>query len=378
MKIKQVCQITDLTDRAVRYYIEEELIFPDYTENYLGRRTFDFCEGDIKMLNNIAILRKFGFTVEEIRRMQLDPQAIDSTVEVLKARKREAIDTESDLLVRLEQYEKGADLDSLAEFLASPVKDKNLPKEEGERTAKEAILRVAKAVGVTLLTALPIAMFIIGFLTNVGDYAYPQLRPIMPIPGILSLLPSVAVWVLPKIKLPKKALIRAICLFLCGVMIPLGFLWGNNIYTHYSLTEDIMNYRYLDPECMENRSAAYQNLFPQWARDKNAKYRYYYHSDFGWFYTDDIYAEWTLGQIDFDKEVERVRSIYDGTVWKEVQKGDYTCLFDRSTAPIFEEVESDYNYYIFAYNEKTRTVRYFHCYSAGISGARPYYLDVEW
>ena len=62
MKIKQVCQITDLTDRAIRYYIEEELIFPDYTENYLGRRTFDFCEGDIKMLNNIAILRKFGST----------------------------------------------------------------------------------------------------------------------------------------------------------------------------------------------------------------------------------------------------------------------------------------------------------------------------
>ena len=39
MKIKAVCEATGLTDRTVRYYIEEELISPVYTENYLGRKT---------------------------------------------------------------------------------------------------------------------------------------------------------------------------------------------------------------------------------------------------------------------------------------------------------------------------------------------------
>lgn len=46
MKIKQVCEATGLTDRAVRYYIEEGLIAPRYTENYLGRKAFDFSEDD--------------------------------------------------------------------------------------------------------------------------------------------------------------------------------------------------------------------------------------------------------------------------------------------------------------------------------------------
>ena len=36
MKIKEVCEKTGLTDRAVRFYIENELIHPDYTENYTG------------------------------------------------------------------------------------------------------------------------------------------------------------------------------------------------------------------------------------------------------------------------------------------------------------------------------------------------------
>ena len=36
MKIKTVCEKTGLTDRTIRYYIEEGLVSPSYTENYLG------------------------------------------------------------------------------------------------------------------------------------------------------------------------------------------------------------------------------------------------------------------------------------------------------------------------------------------------------
>lgn len=67
MKIKAVCAITGLTDRTIRYYIEQKLIAPNYTENYLGRKTFDFSEKDINELKSIATLRKFDFTIEEIR-----------------------------------------------------------------------------------------------------------------------------------------------------------------------------------------------------------------------------------------------------------------------------------------------------------------------
>ena len=47
MRIKSVCEFTDLTDRTIRYYIEEKLIFPAHTENYLGRRTYNFSEKDM-------------------------------------------------------------------------------------------------------------------------------------------------------------------------------------------------------------------------------------------------------------------------------------------------------------------------------------------
>ncbi len=48
MKIKIACQLTGLTDRTIRHYIEEKIIFPEYTENYLGNRSrsmaaYGFC-----------------------------------------------------------------------------------------------------------------------------------------------------------------------------------------------------------------------------------------------------------------------------------------------------------------------------------------------
>ena len=66
MKIKDVCDLTGLTSRTIRVYIDECLIKPEYTENYLGRRAFNFSENDIATLKNIAILRKFGFSIPEI------------------------------------------------------------------------------------------------------------------------------------------------------------------------------------------------------------------------------------------------------------------------------------------------------------------------
>ncbi len=66
MKMKEIYLATGLTDRTVRYYIEEGLVFPNYTENYLGRNTFDFSTEDTRDLQGISILRKFG-SIREIR-----------------------------------------------------------------------------------------------------------------------------------------------------------------------------------------------------------------------------------------------------------------------------------------------------------------------
>ena len=41
MKIKQVMAKTGLTDRAIRLYIENELVKPECDENYNGRKSIE-------------------------------------------------------------------------------------------------------------------------------------------------------------------------------------------------------------------------------------------------------------------------------------------------------------------------------------------------
>jgi DNA-binding transcriptional MerR regulator len=73
MKIKQACNKTNLTERTIRFYIEKELIQPRADE-VNGRMNYEFSSGDVDMLAKIAALRKTGFTIEDILRMQNAPE----------------------------------------------------------------------------------------------------------------------------------------------------------------------------------------------------------------------------------------------------------------------------------------------------------------
>ena len=54
MKMKEVCEKTGLTDRAVRLYIENGLVSPKYNENYMGRRNIDFSL-ELRIQENLYI-----------------------------------------------------------------------------------------------------------------------------------------------------------------------------------------------------------------------------------------------------------------------------------------------------------------------------------
>ena len=127
MKIKQVCEATGLTDRAIRYYIDEGLAAPAYTENYMGRRAYDFTEEDVAALNHVATLRKFGFTVEEIRRILTDPQENVAIVGDVRARKEETLRQEGANLAALARLEEARayTVAELAEKLAEPVRERS-------------------------------------------------------------------------------------------------------------------------------------------------------------------------------------------------------------------------------------------------------------
>ena len=95
MKIKEVCEKTKLTSRTVRLYIEEKLISPKYNENYLGRKAYSFSDEDVKKLLDIATLRKFGFSIIEIRQII---ESKENSILIIKAicdRKAKTIQNET-------------------------------------------------------------------------------------------------------------------------------------------------------------------------------------------------------------------------------------------------------------------------------------------
>lgn len=93
MKMKEVCTATGLTERAVRFYVQENLVKP-LAQRRGGRTWLDFSPADVERLRAIATLRKAGFTLEEIRSMEADFQRnAPEAAFALRRRLQEAIDS---------------------------------------------------------------------------------------------------------------------------------------------------------------------------------------------------------------------------------------------------------------------------------------------
>lgn len=63
MLINEVSKVTNLTKRAIEYYVKQNLVFPDILPN--GYR--DFKECDVERLKKISIYRKLEISIEEIK-----------------------------------------------------------------------------------------------------------------------------------------------------------------------------------------------------------------------------------------------------------------------------------------------------------------------
>lgn len=95
MKMKDVCAKTGLTERAVRFYAEKELIYPKKTK-VNGRDNWEFDEKDVEELLFIAKLRKAEFTVQDIKDMQENGTNISRIItnHCVMLRERRESDTE--------------------------------------------------------------------------------------------------------------------------------------------------------------------------------------------------------------------------------------------------------------------------------------------
>ena len=79
MKISEVCKKTELSERAVRLYVEKGLILP--ASQYVnGRTNLEFSNEDVERLQNVSVLRKAGFSIADILNMQKNPDAVKLSV----------------------------------------------------------------------------------------------------------------------------------------------------------------------------------------------------------------------------------------------------------------------------------------------------------
>ncbi|WP_168123715.1 MerR family transcriptional regulator [Paenibacillus sp. HB172176] len=104
MKMKEVCGRTGLTERTVRYYVEEGLIHPEMTVRN-GREYREYSESDIEDLHMIASLRKLFFSIDEIKEMQADPDCIASIIGAYKLKLASDATAKSQIVEALEEME---------------------------------------------------------------------------------------------------------------------------------------------------------------------------------------------------------------------------------------------------------------------------------
>jgi len=397
MKIKTVCELTELTDRTVRYYIEEQLISPAYTENYLGRKSFDFSQDDVEKLNSISVLRKFDFTIEEIKEIASDAENSKVIIQNVKARTEQVVSTGQSRHQTLSKIEdnKAYTVAELATELLIAAKTLPKTKENIKVNLVKRILAAIKTALVLLLVWLPVAFQVFFLLATINYYTYPTFYPRVILYMVLSVLPSLFIPLLGGLRIKWKKAAKAVALIFCAI----SLLFSSTVFFFtpvgllaISETTNIVDYGDLDADCLANHHRFYHELFPAqshyFKNVKNAEgnyetvyldAHYYYRYLSGFDYTYDIYAQWPLEKDEFDKEVARVKALYDSeSDYETVQKGNYTCYFMYNGDPPFAPVTDSYTYYIFAYDEKNLVVRYIMCDSLDNGAEQPYYLSLDW
>ena len=194
LKIKAVCDLTGLTARTVRVYIDEQLIAPEFTENYLGRRSFEFSQSDIDAIQNIATLRKYGFSIDEIRNILLDSQTSIAIIENVKQRTQIQADEYRERLKALSRLEslKAYSVEELSEILLQGEAEIQFPVELPKLNVK----RIVKSTVIFFVVWLPFVLVIGGIINDITTYTYPKINIANVILTLLTLIPSISILVI--------------------------------------------------------------------------------------------------------------------------------------------------------------------------------------
>lgn len=406
MKISAVCEQTGLTDRTVRYYTEEGLLSPSYTKNYLGRKTFDFSEDDVAMLKHIAVLRKYGFSIPEIKSILEDPGKSVEIIDVLRQKKQETIQSEQELLDVLLTLEKGKPytVPELAEALNTPKLDnKKLPDDEEDccLTTFCKILFWVMCVPALFLCFFLVLSFLIGC-----SGRYPHVKRaawfatwMWGVVGVF-LIPTSAAGIMIALERARGRMdstVRqfiTIVVFLCYALFGnIGFVisfLGSCMIGIYSETEDPRNYLIvgtMEKEKLgEDLYLMFPDQVPEYALGEQGSpspdtTRYYNYADENWDTRVELYAQWVLTEEDFAEERSRIQDVFSQKITNQGHIGnwEYWSIHQDPSSCIADErkYQSGHFYLFFACDEATGTVRYVASY-ANAGFYVPAFCSLDW
>jgi len=427
MKMKDVIAVTGLTDRAIRLYIENGLVSPSCSESYAGRKNIDFTDDDVAELCNIAILRKAGFSISEIKLLRLDDESCRKVLTEFMSKTSRRIKNDKDVLEKLEAVAESetVTMQAICESLNSVTKEKSVPEADikltvGEKLEKRFFIALASAGLVYILGCI---LYIVLICKSNFDYLYPAVLAydwyfFAKLFIVIFVVVSSVYLILNYYKrrlftgrkkwLIKHTALSAICVLLC---VPFFFFTVMSVFTPNacSKTTHPKNYLVLDeyavsdaiteffPYEIDSYATNHHNIptllldFPDTYPETTKYYYKYFNEFFGGDAFVEISAEWRPLEKykeydDYDYYYKKHKEKYlkmesDDPVTVKT-KGDWQCVYYDDSSE--DNWNKNYIYRIFAFNDKTETVRFIfalrHIKDPVDEGKEiiPHYVSFDW
>lgn len=379
MKIKEVSEKTELTERAIRLYIENGLVAPNVNESYSGRRNIEFSEEDVGRLKSISVLRKAGFSIAQIKLMQQEPEKSKEVLREFLDKTTGEIKAYSEIVACLTPLLSCEELsaDKISQSLEKPVvEEKALPPEDSEPSDVQKLIRkLFFGVGVVgmifaVLLAIPIVRVEVQY---IKAYLYPHYSAdsalallwffgavLFPIPLIIhNRKKALGTRKKEKIKTVISALLVALCACCTYFTFAMSFLAGIANPEAYvvSHTTDTENYMVID--AAEAKDVLLEFLPEELPDVEGIKYDYFY-KEYGVWHEPpftSIYIEIPLDEESFRETVEHYKAFRPSdSVCEpyEHEDGEWRYIYYRKN---YEKAPTN-NDPVFAYNEKGKRVKF--------------------
>ena len=398
MKMKDVIEKTDLTDRAIRLYMENGLISPACNENYAGRKNIEFSASDVEALKNVATLRKAGFSINEIKLLKQGASPCRKTVKEFIEKTTAKIESDKAVVEKLEAVvsDDNLSIELICESLNSATEEKEIPESDIKLTLAEKIekyffILVSVAGFMWLAVALAIQIFILA--SNEMRFIVPETEFYIKW-ATLIYIAFASVFLLYKYKINKKSAASKkrtiISIILCILLIPIGFT--SYLYNFLSLldidirseTHNLKNYLLID-NSLETFGDDINEFFPDelsTTDENDAKYFYRHQKVISNDRDLTIYLQRELDEKELEAEVEKYQNLKpigsSSVSTKNIKNWTVIYYCEKGETP--DDFYGGYIYKIFAYN-KHGTVRYIMEYNAGSPTGLytvPYHMELTW